>query len=106
MEKQTNLPKITNALEAESWTRNACEKHFNMLDFGMKIIVAKNEGRLEAELSDQEKLNVIYKAEKSQWKRDYFRKNFPQLINCHIGKVLLGLVKEDISAYRHKASAF
>ena len=106
MEKQTNLPKITNALQAESWTRNECEKHFNMLNFGMKRILAKNEGRLDAELSEQKILTVIYKVEKSQWKRDYFSINFPQLLNCHIGKVLMGLVKEDMSAYRHKASAF
>lgn len=106
METTTALPKITNAMAAESYTRQMCNEHFNMLDFGMKRIIAKEEGYLEQELSKQAELTAIYKAEKSKWCKDFFSTNFPQLLNCHMGKVLMGLVKEDMNAYRARTSEF
>tara|TARA_R110000868_G_scaffold328540_1_gene589368 strand:- start:3611 stop:3931 length:321 start_codon:yes stop_codon:yes gene_type:complete len=106
MKTAAALPKITNAIDAEGYTRQMCEKHFNMLDFGMKQIIAKEEGYLEQELAKQAELTAIYKAEKSKWSKDFFSTNFPNLLNSHMGKVLMGLVKEDMNAYRHRTSEF
>lgn len=106
MKLTTALPKITNALDAECYTRKMCEKHFNMLDFGMKRIIAREEGYLQQELIKQAELTAIYKAQKSKWCKDFFSTNFPNLLNCHMGKVLMGFVKEDMNAYRHRTSEF
>ena len=99
-------PHFSNAIGAEMYTRQMCLQHFGMLDFGMKRIIAKDEGRIVAELSKQAELEDAYRKEKSQWCKDFFKTNFSHLLNCHMGKVLMGLVQEDKFAYRHRTSAF
>lgn len=102
----STVPKITNALDAESYTRQQCLVHFNMLSFTMKKMIAREEGYLEQELLRQAELTAIYEANKSAWCKEFFATNFPRLLNCHMGKVLMGLVKEDMSAYRARTSEF
>jgi len=102
----TKHPHFSNAIGAEMYTRQMCLEHFEMLDFGMKIIIAKEEGRYVQELSRQAELTEIHRREKSKWCKDFFSTNFPHLLNCHMGKVLMGLAQEDRFAYRARTSEF
>ena len=106
MKTQIKHPHFSNAIGAEMYTRQMCLEHFDMLDFGMRQIIAKKEGRLVQELSRQAELTEIYRREKSKWCKDFFSANYPRLLNCHLGKVLMGLVQEDQYAYRARTSEF
>jgi len=71
---------ITNALEAEAYTREMCREHF----FN----------------------SPATKQERSAWCKSFFSSSFPRLLSCHLGKVLMGEVKEDQGAYRHRTYEF
>jgi hypothetical protein len=99
-------PKCSNSIDAESYTRRKCMEHFEVLDFGMLRITAKEDGRLEQELERQKELTSIYESSKSVWCKNFFSTNYPQFLNCRIGRVLMGTEAEDTQAYRYRTSEF
>jgi len=89
-------PSFSNAISAEAYTRQMCAEHFNVLNFGMR--------RLHPH--EQARLNSVYKAGKSEWCKDFFAANYPRFLTCRIGRVLMGEIPEDNSAYCHRTAAF
>lgn len=81
-------------------------EHFEVLDFGMLRITAKEDGRLEQELERQKELTAIYMSSKSEWCKNFFSTNYPRFLNCHIGRVLMGIEAEDLQAYRYRTNEF
>jgi hypothetical protein len=95
-----------NAIDAESITTDKCRQYFGIWDVGLLRIAARKAGNLAEFEKDLSARVLAYENGKSEFCREYFAANFPHLLGCYMGKMLMGRVNEVPKKYQRCAMPF